>query len=229
MPPARQGLRHNLRERDFTRSTIERRRRCNNFVPVSRGEGKKVAPIGDIFDQPSGGMSWIRGKLADHVGDHVLLSPEEAVLVTSPGPESSYPRPSQSLNNSFMPPVFREWPHSARARRGATTLTHTGVYATRAVGLKTQPTRTGFMPPVFREWPHSAKARRGATTRTRAAGFETHLRIVIQKDPRHLFAVPTAREPLRYRVWMLGRALKLTREHLAVAPCTKRVTPFLYH
>ena len=27
--------------------------------------------------------------------------------------------------------------------------------------------------------------------------------------------------------WMLGRALKLTREHLAVAPCT-RLTQFLY-
>ena len=29
-------------------------------------------------------------------------------------------------------------------------------------------------------------------------------------------------------VWMLGRGLKLTREHLAVAPCT-RLTQFLYH
>ena len=39
------------------------------------------------------------------------------------------------------------------------TYTHTGVYATRAVGLKTQPTRTGFMPPVFGKWPLSARAR----------------------------------------------------------------------
>ena len=45
-------------------------------------------------------MSWIRGKLADHVGGHVVLSPEEGVLVTSAGTESSYPRPPQSLNNS---------------------------------------------------------------------------------------------------------------------------------
>ena len=45
-------------------------------------------------------MSWIRGKLADHVGDHVVLSPEGAVLVTSPGTESSYPRPPHSLNGS---------------------------------------------------------------------------------------------------------------------------------
>ena len=29
-------------------------------------------------------------------------------------------------------------------------------------------------------------------------------------------------------VWMLGRGLKLTREHLAVAPC-RRLTQFLYH
>ena len=29
-------------------------------------------------------------------------------------------------------------------------------------------------------------------------------------------------------VWMLGRDLNLTREHLAVAPCT-RLTQFFYH
>ena len=45
-------------------------------------------------------MSWIQGKLADQVVDNVVLSPEEGVLVTSPGTESSYPRPPQSLNNS---------------------------------------------------------------------------------------------------------------------------------
>ena len=85
----------------MTRSTIQGRRGCNNFVPVLRGNGTKIAPTGDRFDQPSGGMSWIRGKLADHVGDHVVLSPEEGVLVTSPETESSYPRLPQSLNNSF--------------------------------------------------------------------------------------------------------------------------------
>ena len=47
-------------------------------------------------------MSWIRGKLADHVGDHVVLSPEKGVLVTSPGTESSYPRLPQALNNSAV-------------------------------------------------------------------------------------------------------------------------------
>ena len=72
----------------LTRSTIEGGRVCNNFVPVLRGNGTKIAPTRDIFDQPPGGMSWIRGKLADHVGDHVVLSPEKGVLVTSPGTES---------------------------------------------------------------------------------------------------------------------------------------------
>ena len=85
-----------------TRSTIEGGRGCNNFVPVLRGNGTKITPTRDIFDQPPGGMSWIRGKLADHVGDHVALSPEEGVLVTSPGTESSYPRLPQSLNNSQL-------------------------------------------------------------------------------------------------------------------------------
>ena len=79
-------------------ATIEGGRGCNKFVPVLRGNGTKIAPTGYIFDQPPGGMSWIRGKLADHVGGHVVLSPEEGVLVTSPGTESSYPRPPQSLN-----------------------------------------------------------------------------------------------------------------------------------
>ena len=75
-------------------------RGCNNFVPVLRGNGTKIAPNGDIFDQSPGGMSWIQGTLADHVGDHVVLSPEECVLVTSLGTESSYPHLPQSLNNS---------------------------------------------------------------------------------------------------------------------------------
>ena len=69
----------------LTCSTIERGRGCNKFVPVLRGNGTKVAPTGDICVQPPGEMSWIRGKLADHVGDHAVLSPEEVVLVTSSG------------------------------------------------------------------------------------------------------------------------------------------------
>ena len=87
----------------LTRSTIEGGKGCNDFVPVLRGNGTKKKTTGDIFDQPPGGRSWIRGKLADHVGDHVVLSPEKGVLVTSPGTESSYPRLPQALNNSFGP------------------------------------------------------------------------------------------------------------------------------
>ena len=72
-------------------------RGCNKFVPVLRGDGTKIAPTGDIFDQPPGGISFNRGKLADHARDYLVLSPEGVVLVTSPGTESSYPRPPQSL------------------------------------------------------------------------------------------------------------------------------------
>ena len=79
----------------MTRSTIEGGRGCNKFVPVLRENGTKIASTGYIFDQPPGRMSLIRGKLADHVGGHVVLSPEEGILVTSPGTESSYPRPPQ--------------------------------------------------------------------------------------------------------------------------------------
>ena len=83
-----------------TRSTIGGGQGCNKFVPVFGGNGTKIAPTGDIFDQPPGRMRRIWGKLADHVGDHVVLSPEGAVLVTSPGTKSSFPRPPQSLNPS---------------------------------------------------------------------------------------------------------------------------------
>ena len=74
-------------------------RGCRKFIPVL-GDGTKIAPPGDIIDQPSSGMSWIRGKFADHVGDHVVLFPEGTVSVTSPGTKSSCPRPLQSLNDS---------------------------------------------------------------------------------------------------------------------------------
>ena len=66
------------------------------FSPFGGEDSTKIAPTdppGDIFDQPSGEMSSIRGKLADHVGDYVVLSTEGAVLVTSQGKESSYPHP----------------------------------------------------------------------------------------------------------------------------------------
>ena len=51
-------------------------RGCHKFISVLEGDGTKVAPPGDLFDQPPGEMGSIRGKLADHIGDHVVLSPE---------------------------------------------------------------------------------------------------------------------------------------------------------
>ena len=66
---------------------------CRKFVPVLGGEGTKIAPLEDIFDQPSGEMSSIWGNLVDRVSDYAALSPEGADLVTFPGMESSYPHP----------------------------------------------------------------------------------------------------------------------------------------
>ena len=65
----------------------------NNFVPVSGGEGTKIVPLGDLFEQPPSEMNLSSGKLADHAGDHVVLSPERVVFVPSPGAKSLYPRP----------------------------------------------------------------------------------------------------------------------------------------
>ena len=66
---------------------------CRRFVPFLGGDGTKLAPIGDIFNQPSGELCVIRGKLADYIEDHAVLSPEGANLVTSSGTDSSFPRP----------------------------------------------------------------------------------------------------------------------------------------
>ena len=55
-----------------SRSRIWGRREYNKFVPVLGRDGTKIVPPGNIFDQPSGKMSRIRGKLPDHVGDHVV-------------------------------------------------------------------------------------------------------------------------------------------------------------
>ena len=75
-------------------------RGCNKLVPVLRGDGTKIASPGDLLDQLPGEMNRVRGKLADHAGHHVVLSPEGVVFVPSPGTESSYPRPPQSLEHS---------------------------------------------------------------------------------------------------------------------------------
>ena len=76
------------------------RRGCHKFVPVLGVDRTKIAPPGDLYDQPSSERSRIWGKLAGLVGDHVILSPEGVILMTSPGTESSYPRLPQSLKHS---------------------------------------------------------------------------------------------------------------------------------
>ena len=58
---------------------------CRKFVPVLGGDGTKLAPIRDIFNQASGELSVIRGKLADYIEDHAVLSPEGANLMTPRG------------------------------------------------------------------------------------------------------------------------------------------------
>ena len=66
-------------------------RGCHKFVPVLVGDGSRISSPGDLFGQPPGEVSSIRGRLADHVGGHKVLSPEGVVLVSSSGTESSYP------------------------------------------------------------------------------------------------------------------------------------------
>ena len=75
-------------------------RGMSQVCPRFGKERHENSPLGDLFDQPPGEMSSVRGKLADHVADHVVLSPEGVDLMTSPGTESSYPHPPQSLKHS---------------------------------------------------------------------------------------------------------------------------------
>ena len=51
----------------------------------------------DVFDQPSCEKSSIRSKLADHVGDNVVLSPGGAVLLTATRRIVDPPPPPPSL------------------------------------------------------------------------------------------------------------------------------------
>ena len=67
---------------------------CNKFVPVLGGNGKKIAPTGDIFDRTPGQMRLIRGKLADYVGDRAVLSPERGCFSDLPGDEIVVSLPS---------------------------------------------------------------------------------------------------------------------------------------
>ena len=50
---AKAGLRHAA----VSRSTIGGGRGCNKFVPVFGGDGTRIAPSGDLFDQPPREMS----------------------------------------------------------------------------------------------------------------------------------------------------------------------------
>ena len=93
-------------------------RGCNKFVPVLRGDGTIIVPRGDLFDQPPGEMNWIRGKLAGHAGDHVVLSPEEVIFVPSPGTESSYPRPPNPSRGFHLAQTFRGGVSTYIARNG---------------------------------------------------------------------------------------------------------------
>ena len=55
----------------------------------------------------------IWGKLADHAGDHVVLSQEGIVFGPSPGMESSYPRPPNRWNTQ---PAMHLMFHQVRVR-----------------------------------------------------------------------------------------------------------------
>ena len=50
---------------------------CCKTVPDLGRDGMKIAPPGDIFDQPSCERGSIRSKIADHAGDDIFVVPEE--------------------------------------------------------------------------------------------------------------------------------------------------------
>ena len=52
------------------------------MFPSSGGDGPNKAPPGDRFEQLSGRMCWVWGKLAYHVGDYSVRSPRGAVSKT---------------------------------------------------------------------------------------------------------------------------------------------------
>ena len=75
---------------------------CRIFFPVLGGDGAKIAPTGDIYDQPPGEISWIRGKLADHVEDHAVSIPGRGCFGDLPGDGIVVSPPPQSLNDSLV-------------------------------------------------------------------------------------------------------------------------------
>ena len=132
------------------------------------------------------------------------------------------------------------WAFPSSISKTPFTHTHTGAYATRSAGLKIHLRERDLCHPCLgSDLTQQGHAEEQAHTPERQDLKLTSAKLHTKKVapgfiapalclyPRHLFAVPAAREPTRDRVWMLGRALKLTREHLA--PCTRRLTQFLYY
>ena len=70
-----------------------------SIVPILGRDGPKKVPPGDVFHQSPGEISCTQGKLAGHVGDHVVLSAEGTVLVISPGQDRRTSPPPNSLND----------------------------------------------------------------------------------------------------------------------------------
>ena len=92
---------------------IKRMKGCRKFVPVLGGDCPEKAPPGDICDQISGDMSsLIRDKLAEHVGDHVLLFPERGVLRHPRGRNRCIPL--HYLNDSLRYKVKPKCPNPVR-------------------------------------------------------------------------------------------------------------------
>ena len=103
------------------------------FFPVLGGDGMEIAPPWDIFGQHACERSSIGSKLANHVEDHVVLIPLGAVLVISPGTESSNPPTPQSSNDSQIEKnAFESPPGSVRflLRRGVAMRHHSSCLST---------------------------------------------------------------------------------------------------
>ena len=54
------------------------------MFPVLGGDDSKLFPVGDVYRQLRCERSSVRRNIAYHIGDHIILSPGGAVLVTSP-------------------------------------------------------------------------------------------------------------------------------------------------
>ena len=57
-----------------------------NFFDLG-GDGTKTVTLGDVYNQSPCERSSVRSKQTNHVGDRIVMSPTEAILVTSPWPK----------------------------------------------------------------------------------------------------------------------------------------------